>query len=68
MQKAIDLAWKIIDKWIAEDYGGNRLAAEEELGDLDNLSYRMLDIIEAEDLTEKDGLTYVSSELEFKLF
>lgn len=49
-----DTAWEIIDHWIKNDYGGDKAAMIDEVGNLDNYAARIADAIEQYSLDTLD--------------
>lgn len=50
----IDVAWKIIDHWIADDYDGDKAAMIDEAGNLDDYAMRITETIERYNLGTDD--------------
>ena len=64
----IELAWKVIDNWVEKDYGNNKADAEDEMGNLDDLALRISEIIDINGYSERDDLTWLSSQIEMDIF
>lgn len=66
----ISLAWKVIDYWVKTEYDGSKekAEAEDELGNLNNLSLRIVDAIDRLGLSDGDDIVYLSSMIEMELF
>ena len=63
----IELAWDIIDQMVANDYESKEDAANE-LGDLDDLALRIVEVIELRGLNRSDGWTYLLAIVDEELF
>ena len=63
----IELAWDIIDQMIANDYESKEDAVNE-LGDLDDLALRIVEVIELRGLNRSDGWTYLLAIVDEELF
>ena len=66
MENINELAWKVIDHWVA-DYDSKEDAIVE-LGDLDQLVFRVIEQIEINDLNKEDGIVFIASTVECALF
>ena len=63
----IELAWDIIDQMVANDYESKEDAVNE-LGDLDDLALRIVEVIELRGLNRSDGWTYLLAIVDEELF
>lgn len=68
MDKENALEWQVIDWVIEEQYGGDKDEAIAEMGDLDELAFRIAFVIDKNQLTGEDGVIYISSVVDEELF
>jgi hypothetical protein len=61
-----DTAWKIIDYWTESDYGGDKAALIDEVGNLDDYAARIADTIERHDLDTSD-VSFCASMVELNM-
>lgn len=62
-QTHLELAWKLIDYWLIEDYEEDREHMIAELGDLDNLALDLVSLFEVQAVDENETNLILLSDL-----